>query len=59
MLYDLNPMAGVIEGFRWAVTGTDDPRFLLVLTSTLIVCATLYGGILFFRRMQDTLADVV
>jgi lipopolysaccharide transport system permease protein len=59
MFYDLNPMAGVIEGFRWAVLGTDDPRFFLVTLSTIIVCAILFGGVLFFTRMQDTLADVV
>jgi lipopolysaccharide transport system permease protein len=59
ILYDLNPMAGVIEGFRWALTGTEDPRFFLVTLSTLIVSVLLYGGVLFFKRMEDTFADVV
>jgi lipopolysaccharide transport system permease protein len=58
-IYDLNPMAGVIEGFRWSLTGADNPRFVLIALSTLLVAALLYGGLIFFKRMEETFADVV
>lgn len=59
LLYYVNPMTGVIEGFRWALTGAPQPPLLLVLMSTAIVLLLLVGGILYFRRMEDTFADVV
>ena len=59
LLYNLNPMAGVIEGFRWALTGSENPPFFPIVISAIIVCVLLYGGIYFFRRMEDTFADVV
>ncbi len=59
LLYNLNPMAGVIEGFRWALTRGENPPFLPVILSTVIVVGLLYGGILFFKRMEETFADVV
>jgi lipopolysaccharide transport system permease protein len=57
-LYGLNPMAGVIEGFRWALLGTKAPGPLL-LVSTLTIAALLMSGMYFFRRMERTFADVV
>jgi lipopolysaccharide transport system permease protein len=59
LLYNLNPMSGAIEGFRWALTATEEVPFLPVVLSALIVLALLYGGLLFFRRMQNSFADVV
>ena len=59
LFYSLNPMAGVIEGFRWALTGSERPPLVPIILSTLIVCALLYGGILFFRRMESTFADEI
>jgi len=59
LLYNLNPMAGVIEGFRWALTRGENPPFLPVILSTVIVVGLLYGGILFFKRMEETFADIV
>ncbi len=58
-LYGLNPMAGVIEGFRWALTGQGQPPGLLLLASAGAVLALLFGGWLFFRRIEGTIADVV
>ena len=58
-LYGLNPMAGVIEGFRWAITGQGRPPDLLLLASALAVAALLVGGLFYFRRMESTFADVV
>jgi len=58
-LYSLNPMAGVIEGFRWALLGKERPDFTVISISTLIVAGLLFGGIVYFKRMEETFADVV
>jgi lipopolysaccharide transport system permease protein len=58
-LYGLNPMAGVIEGFRWALTGRGSPPNVLLLVSVAAVLLVLLGGIIYFRRMESTIADVV
>jgi lipopolysaccharide transport system permease protein len=58
-LYGLNPMAGVIEGFRWALTGRGQPPSLLLAVSAGAVLIVLIGGLAFFRRMEGTIADVV
>jgi lipopolysaccharide transport system permease protein len=58
-LYGLNPMAGVIEGFRWALLGTDAPDWGLMAVSAAVVATLLVGGGLYFRRMEKTFADVV
>jgi lipopolysaccharide transport system permease protein len=59
LLYNLNPMSGAIEGFRWALTGAEEVPLFPVALSMAIVLALLYGGLLFFRRMEDSFADVV
>jgi lipopolysaccharide transport system permease protein len=59
LFYSLNPMAGVIEGFRWTLTGSERPPVGPIILSALIVCLLLYGGILFFKRMENTLADEI
>jgi lipopolysaccharide transport system permease protein len=58
-LYGLNPMAGVIEGFRWALTGHGQAPGALLLASAGAVVILLVGGLLFFQRMEGTVADVV
>lgn len=58
-LYGLNPMAGVIEGFRWAITGQGRPPDLFLLASAVAVATLLIGGLFYFRRMESTFADVV
>jgi lipopolysaccharide transport system permease protein len=58
-LYGLNPMAGVIEGFRWTATGHGQPPGPLLLASVGVVLMLLLGGLLFFQKMQSTIADVV
>jgi lipopolysaccharide transport system permease protein len=58
-LYGLNPMAGVIEGFRWALTGKGQPPSLLLAASAGAVVVVLIGGMVFFRKMEATIADVV
>ncbi len=59
VVYGLNPMAGVIEGFRWALLGESDPPGPMLAVSVLVVAALLAGGLLFFRRMERSFADVV
>jgi lipopolysaccharide transport system permease protein len=58
VLYGLNPMAGVIEGFRWALLGQGQFPMLLGV-SLLTVLTVLFGGLLYFHRMEATIADVV
>jgi len=58
-LYGLNPMTGVIEGFRWALTGHGQPPSTMLLASAGMVLVVLVGGLLFFQRMEGTVADLV
>ncbi|GAB6165781.1 ABC transporter permease [Thermostilla marina] len=59
-LYGLNPMAGVIEGFRWAILGTASPPSVhLLAASTAATLAILVGGAFYFRRMERLFADVI
>lgn len=58
-LYNLNPMAGVIDGFRWALTGHGQPPGVAMLASTLGVVVVLIGGLFFFQRMEGNVADRV
>jgi lipopolysaccharide transport system permease protein len=58
-LYALNPMVGVVEGFRWALLGTRARPGGLVLVSALAAVALLVSGAYYFRRMERTFADVV
>lgn len=58
-VYGLNPMVGVVEGFRWVLLGTPTaPRPMLVV-SVLVTLVLLISGALYFRRMEKTFADVV
>lgn len=57
--YGLNPMVGVIEGFRWALLGTNTAPGPMVLVSSLTALAIFIGGAFYFRRMEKTFADVV
>jgi lipopolysaccharide transport system permease protein len=59
-LYFLNPMVGVIDGFRWALLGDAFPvNWPGILLSSLLVVMIFIGGLLYFRRMERTFADVV
>lgn len=59
VLYSLNPMAGVIEGFRWALLGKESPDFGVIAVSAAMVFALLLPGIVYFRYTERTFADVV
>jgi lipopolysaccharide transport system permease protein len=58
-LYGLNPMAGVVEGFRWALLGSGTAPGPIVAVSSLAAVVLLITGVLYFRRMEATFADVV
>jgi lipopolysaccharide transport system permease protein len=58
-LYGLNPMAGVIEGFRWSLTGYGAFPARLVLTSSIVALLFLFSGIAYFQKVESTIADVV
>jgi lipopolysaccharide transport system permease protein len=58
-IYGLNPMAGVIEGFRWSLTGHGDPPGRLMLASVSVVFVMLVTGVAYFQKMEATVADVV
>lgn len=58
-LYGLNPLVGVIEGFRWALLGTSWQPGILVLLSVLIVLILCVTGLVYFHRMEETFADVI
>lgn len=58
-VYGINPMVGVVEGFRWALLGTDTAPGPAVAVSSLAALALLAGGLLYFRRTERTFADVI
>ena len=58
-LYGLNPMAGVVEGFRWALLGKTKAPGAMLWVSVAVVIVILIGGLYYFRRMEQEFADVV
>ena len=58
-LYGINPMVGVVEGFRWALLGTTTAPGPIILVSSLVALALLVSGVFYFRRMEKSFADVV
>jgi lipopolysaccharide transport system permease protein len=58
-LYGLNPMVGVVEGFRWALLGTDTAPGPTIFVSFFVAVLVLVSGIYYFRRMEKVFADVI
>jgi len=58
-LYGINPMVGVVEGFRWALLGTKTAPGPIVLVSSVVALLVLFSGALYFRRMEKGFADIV
>ena len=58
-LYGINPMVGVVEGFRWALLGTDTAPGPIIIVSSVVALALLIGGVFYFRRMEKMFADLV
>lgn len=58
-IYGINPMVGVVEGFRWALLGTETAPGPMILVSALAALGLLVSGAYYFRRMEKSFADVV
>jgi lipopolysaccharide transport system permease protein len=58
-VYGLNPMVGVVEGFRWALLGVKTPPGPMVIVSATMSLLLLLGGVIYFRRMEKMFADLV
>jgi lipopolysaccharide transport system permease protein len=59
LLYGLNPMAGVIEGFRWALTGHGQPPGIMLAASSAAVILLVLSGLVYYHAVEGTMADVV
>jgi lipopolysaccharide transport system permease protein len=59
LLYGLNPMVGVIEGFRWALLGQTAPDPMVMVESVVVLLAVIMAGLVYFRRMERQFADIV
>jgi lipopolysaccharide transport system permease protein len=59
LLYGLNPMTGVIEGFRWSLLGTTAPSIAMTSLSLLVIAALLVSGVVYFRHVEHFFADVI
>jgi lipopolysaccharide transport system permease protein len=58
-LYGLNPMVGVVEGFRWALLGTNTQPGMMAVASAITALFLLISGAFYFRRMEKTFADII
>jgi lipopolysaccharide transport system permease protein len=58
-IYGLNPMVGVVDGFRWALLGKAEAPGAMLIVSILSVLVMLTGGLFYFRRMEKSFADIV
>jgi homopolymeric O-antigen transport system permease protein len=58
-VYGVNPMVGVVEGFRWALLGTGTAPGPMIVVSSAVCLALLLGGAYYFRRVERTFADVI
>jgi len=58
-LYSLNPMTGVVEGFRWAILGKSSLDVVSLFLSACVVIAMLIGGLYYFKRMEASFADII
>ncbi|MBK8175962.1 MAG: ABC transporter permease [Rhodospirillales bacterium] len=59
VIYSLNPLVGIIEGFRWALLGTTSPDFTAIGIGIALTGALLAGGLVYFGRMERVFADVI
>jgi len=58
-VYGINPMAGVVQGFRWALIGQGRPPGIMLGTSIIIIVVILISGVYYFRRMEKDFSDVI
>ncbi|CDI03386.1 ABC-2 type transporter [Candidatus Competibacter denitrificans Run_A_D11] len=58
-LYNLNPMVGVIEGFRWSLLGKENAEFQAIWITVIFVLLLLFGGVVYFKKMERSFADLI
>ncbi len=58
-IYSLNPMVGVVEGFRWSLLGSGSPNWIAISLSAIISAVMLISGLIWFRKVEATFADIV
>jgi lipopolysaccharide transport system permease protein len=58
-LYGINPMVGVVEGFRWVLLGTETAPGPMIFVSSITTVAILISGAFYFRRMERNFADII
>ena len=58
-IYQLNPMVGLIDGFRWALVGGTEAPIAALATSVVVIAVVLVAGLVYFRRVERTFADVI
>jgi len=58
-LYGLNPMVGVVEGFRWSLLGSVTPDIPMLIVSTVVIVVVFVGGVIYFNQTERTMADVI
>lgn len=59
LLYGVNPMVGVIEGFRWSILGTSAPDWTMMAVSFAVVLVIFVSGLYYFRKTETTFADII
>lgn len=59
LIYSLNPMTGVIEGFRWALLGKEQPDIGAIAVTAVMTAVLFAGGFVYFKKVEETFADVV
>lgn len=58
-LYAINPLVGIVEGFRWALLGANTAPGPIIIVSSIVAIALFFGGVFYFRHLEKTFADVV
>jgi lipopolysaccharide transport system permease protein len=58
-VFAINPMVGVVEGFRWALLGSESPPGVMLIVSVAATAILLTGGLFYFRRLEKTFADII
>jgi lipopolysaccharide transport system permease protein len=59
LIYALNPMVGVVEGFRWSILGTTTPDWTMMFVSLIMTTGLFVGGLYYFRKTEIAFADVI
>jgi lipopolysaccharide transport system permease protein len=59
LIYALNPMVGVVEGFRWSILGTSTPDWTMMFVSLIMTTGLFVGGLYYFRKTEIAFADVI